>query len=106
MRCSDCVDGEIEPAGCCDERVVETADYVRGFRDALQDMVDAADKVLAELEGPIMTMLSEELPASLHGAIAALVTADYGRRSCGGVIDGLIDDFGTTDLRTLRRELR
>lgn len=106
MRCSDCIDGEIDPAECCDERVAEEADILRGFRDALQEMVDAAGKVLAELDGPVMAALDEEMPEGLHEAIGALIKADFERESCGGVIDGLIDDFGTSALRALRRDCR
>jgi len=106
MRCVDCIDGEISPAECCDLRVAEEADYVRGLCEALQAMIVAAEDVLAQLEGPVMVSAVEEPPQHLHATIAALMMADYERRRCGGVVEGLVDQFGTPELRTLLRDLR
>lgn len=94
MRCDDCRDGEIDPAECCDPLVAEHLEYLDGYVAELRRMVRACDQVRAALTGNDRDVLA--------GAIEELIRSDHDRRACGGVIDGLIDDFGDVEQRRLR----
>ena len=96
MRCDDCIDGEIDPSECCDARVAEQVGYLEGYAEALAAAIDASERSVAALRAGERT--------ALHRAINDLIAADYDREACGGVIEGLIDDWGTADHRRLHRQ--
>ena len=95
MRCDDCVGGEVDPAECCDRTVTEHVEYLEGYVESVSALLDAARGVVWALH--------DHDRGTLDAAISALVEADYARKACGGVIDGLVEEVGNSDHRAQRR---
>lgn len=95
MRCADCINGEIDPAECCDLDVAEHVEYLEGFAADASALAAAATGVVAALQG--------NDPTALDASITTLIEADYARQACGGVIDGLVDERGSQEHRAQRR---
>lgn len=94
IRCEDCTDGEIDTAECCEPLVAEHLEYLDGYVDEPRRMVRASEQVAEAL--------ADDDDEAFVYAFADLIRADHDRRACGGVIDGLLDDFGDATLRRLR----